>query len=62
MLTAMGLAADRALGALRLSLGRWTTQEDQEDIETAAAARTPTGPPPWWTGSGCSPSPQPRRS
>ncbi|MDG9694862.1 cysteine desulfurase family protein [Streptomyces sp. DH17] len=35
VLTAMGLDAARALGALRLSLGRWTTAED---IETAAAA------------------------
>jgi cysteine desulfurase len=37
VLTAMGLDRDRALGALRLSLGRWTTAED---IETAAAALT----------------------
>lgn len=35
VLTAMGLDAARALGALRLSLGRWSTAED---IETAAAA------------------------
>ncbi|MEU9670644.1 cysteine desulfurase family protein [Streptomyces bobili] len=35
VLTAMGLDPARALGALRLSLGRWTTQGD---IETAAAA------------------------
>ncbi|MFJ8189147.1 cysteine desulfurase family protein [Streptomyces sp. NPDC096094] len=35
VLTAMGLAPARALGALRLSLGRWTRHED---IETAAAA------------------------
>ncbi|GGW59664.1 cysteine desulfurase [Streptomyces lucensis JCM 4490] len=35
VLTAMGLDETRALGALRLSLGRWTTAED---IETAAAA------------------------
>ncbi|MFC8371257.1 cysteine desulfurase family protein [Streptomyces sp. NPDC057238] len=35
VLTAMGLDATRALGALRLSLGRWSTAED---IETAAAA------------------------
>ncbi|MFC8996311.1 cysteine desulfurase family protein [Streptomyces rochei] len=34
VLTAMGLDATRALGALRLSLGRWTTAEQ---IETAAA-------------------------
>lgn len=37
VLTAMGLDRDRALGALRLSLGRWTTAGD---IETAAAALT----------------------
>ncbi|MEU8250669.1 aminotransferase class V-fold PLP-dependent enzyme [Nonomuraea sp. NPDC048916] len=37
VLTAMGLDRDRALGALRLSLGRWTTAED---IETAIAALT----------------------
>jgi cysteine desulfurase len=35
VLTAMGLEKERALGALRLSLGRWTTPED---VETAAAA------------------------
>ncbi|WP_249938716.1 cysteine desulfurase family protein [Streptomyces mirabilis] len=37
VLTAMALDRDRALGALRLSLGRWTTAGD---IETAAAALT----------------------
>ncbi|MFI7020360.1 cysteine desulfurase family protein [Streptomyces sp. NPDC050164] len=37
ILTAMGLPAKRALGALRLSLGRWTTTGD---IETAADALT----------------------
>ncbi|CAK7285983.1 Cysteine desulfurase [Streptomyces misionensis JCM 4497] len=35
VLTAMGLDPARALGALRLSLGRWTTPDD---IETAATA------------------------
>ncbi|WP_103352170.1 cysteine desulfurase family protein [Amycolatopsis sp. CA-128772] len=35
VLTAMGLGAERALAALRLSLGRWTTQAD---IDTAADA------------------------
>ncbi|MEU9591664.1 cysteine desulfurase family protein [Streptomyces sp. NPDC048219] len=35
VLTAMGQHPDRALGALRLTLGRWTTPGD---IETAAAA------------------------
>ncbi|PWK65119.1 cysteine desulfurase [Streptomyces sp. CG 926] len=34
VLTAMGNGPERALGALRLSLGRWTTQAE---IETAAA-------------------------
>ncbi|MFF4771394.1 cysteine desulfurase/sulfurtransferase TusA family protein [Microtetraspora fusca] len=37
VLTAMGLDADRALGALRLSLGRWTTGDD---IAKAATALT----------------------
>ncbi|WP_149263316.1 cysteine desulfurase family protein [Actinomadura sp. K4S16] len=35
VLSAMGMDADRALGAVRLSLGRWSTQAD---IATAAAA------------------------
>jgi cysteine desulfurase len=35
VLTAMGFDAGCALGALRLSLGRWSTSED---IETAATA------------------------
>lgn len=35
VLTAMGLSPERALGALRLSLGRWSTPAD---IETAADA------------------------
>jgi cysteine desulfurase len=35
VLTAMGVDRTRALGALRLSLGRWTTPED---IETAATS------------------------
>jgi cysteine desulfurase len=35
VLTAMGLEPARALGALRLSLGRWTTSTE---IETAATA------------------------
>lgn len=41
VLTAMGLSAERALGAIRLSLGRWTTEEDVDrvaDLLTAAAA------------------------
>ncbi|TJZ98313.1 cysteine desulfurase [Actinacidiphila oryziradicis] len=45
VLTAMGIAPERALGALRLSLGRWSTPAD---ITTAAAlitsaAAAPTG-------------------
>ena len=35
VLTAMGIDADRAAGALRLSLGRWTTEAD---IDAASAA------------------------
>jgi cysteine desulfurase len=35
VLTAMGLPAERALGALRLSLGRWSCERD---VETAADA------------------------
>ncbi|MFF0310033.1 cysteine desulfurase family protein [Streptosporangium sp. NPDC004379] len=46
VLLAMGLDRDRALGAVRLSLGRWTTERD---VETAArlladAAHRPGGP------------------
>jgi cysteine desulfurase len=37
VLNAMGVAPDRALASLRLSLGRWTTQPD---IDTAVAALT----------------------
>jgi cysteine desulfurase len=39
VLTAMGIPADRALSALRLSLGRWTTTDD---VATAAHALTTT--------------------
>ncbi|MGI5237876.1 cysteine desulfurase family protein [Dactylosporangium sp. CA-139066] len=41
VLTAMGVHPDRALGALRLSLGRWTTDHDVETAasEVLAAAR-----------------------
>ncbi len=35
VLTAMGLSTRRSIGALRLSLGRWTTPAD---IDTAAQA------------------------
>ncbi|MFJ8747136.1 cysteine desulfurase family protein [Embleya sp. NPDC127516] len=43
VLTAMGIAPERALGALRLSLGRWTTPEDVSTAATALinAAGTP---------------------
>jgi cysteine desulfurase len=34
VLTAMGITRERALGALRLTLGRWTTSED---VDRAAA-------------------------
>ena len=40
VLTAMGLDTLRALGALRLSLGRWSTPHD---VETAASALIPSG-------------------
>jgi cysteine desulfurase len=42
VLLAMGLARDRALGAVRLSAGRWTTASDVDraaDLLTAAARR-----------------------
>ncbi|WP_246150172.1 cysteine desulfurase family protein [Streptomyces qinzhouensis] len=42
VLTAMGVEPARALGAVRLSLGRWTTAED---VETAAAALTAAARP-----------------
>ena len=38
MLTAMGLDAQRALGAVRLSLGHDTTAEDVDAAATALAA------------------------
>ncbi|WND33523.1 cysteine desulfurase family protein [Streptomyces sp. BB1-1-1] len=51
VLTAMGVSTERALGALRLSLGRWTTEGDIDVAATAlvrvAAANQqdpPTGP------------------
>ncbi|MNC81768.1 Cysteine desulfurase [compost metagenome] len=41
VLTAMGLSRERALGALRLSLGRWSTNDevDRAADQIAAAAR-----------------------
>jgi cysteine desulfurase len=45
VLTAMGLPTDRALAALRLSLGRWTTPDQIDHAVTqivAAATRAPT--------------------
>ncbi|WP_181309978.1 cysteine desulfurase family protein [Nocardioides campestrisoli] len=48
VLTAMGADRDRALGALRLSLGRWTTAEDVDlaaaGLVRAASVRTPARP------------------
>ncbi|MEV4602123.1 cysteine desulfurase family protein [Amycolatopsis sp. NPDC049253] len=38
VLTAMGIGAERALGTLRLTLGRWSTPSD---VETAVHALTP---------------------
>jgi cysteine desulfurase len=38
VLTAMGLAPERANSALRLTLGRWTTKQDIERATTAFAA------------------------
>ncbi len=38
VLTAMGLAARRALGAVRLSVGRWTTEEEIDRAVDALAA------------------------
>ena len=38
VLTAMGMEVDRAMGALRLSVGRWTTEEDVARIAEEIAA------------------------
>lgn len=38
VLTAMGLPADRALGAIRLSLGRWSTEDEMDQAAAALAA------------------------
>jgi cysteine desulfurase len=47
VLTAMGFDADRALGAIRLSLGRWSTAADVDAavhaLGSAAAGRTRSG-------------------
>ena len=47
VLTAMGLTADRALSAVRLSVGRWTTPADVDRAATlvVAAARESAAPP-----------------
>lgn len=46
VLTAMGLPADRALGAVRLSLGRWSTREEIEQAaDLLAAGYVAAGPP-----------------
>lgn len=49
VLRAMGLADDRALGAVRLSVGRWTTPDDIDRAAEALVTATvtlPTGQPP----------------
>jgi cysteine desulfurase len=50
VLTAMGLPAERAAGAIRLSLGRWTTTEDItiaiNELATAYTALACPGSPP----------------
>lgn len=43
VLTAMGMGGGRAMGALRLSLGRWTTAEDVRRIAEALAAQVDRG-------------------
>lgn len=43
VLTAMGQARERALGALRLTLGRWTTEEDIERAAQLLAERSALG-------------------
>ena len=43
VLTAMGLGPERAMGAVRLSLGRWTTADDvlaAAELLAGAAARS----------------------
>ena len=48
VLTAMGLPADRALGAVRLSLGRWSTESEMEQaaalLEAGYASARVTSP------------------
>jgi cysteine desulfurase len=44
VLVAMGLDPDRARGALRLTVGRWTTHEDVDVAADALAAAASTGP------------------
>jgi len=39
VLTAMGLTADRANAALRLALGRWTTEAEVDRAADLIAAR-----------------------
>src|SRR5699024_11621369 len=41
VLTAMGLDSARAMGALRLSLGRWTTEPDVVGLADDLAAQVP---------------------
>lgn len=44
VLTAMGVPAERALAALRLSLGRWSTEEEVKQAARLIADRVPSGP------------------
>lgn len=39
VLTAMGMSAERATAALRLSLGRWTTESEIEQVARLISAR-----------------------
>jgi cysteine desulfurase len=41
VLVAMGLAEHEALSAVRLSLGRWTTEEEVEETARLLAAHAP---------------------
>jgi cysteine desulfurase len=58
VLNAMGLDRDRSLAALRLSAGRWSTEQDIDHAADvlAAAARTIRHDP----SSGNAPEPRPR--
>jgi len=51
VLIAMGLDADRALGAVRLSLGRWSTTQETETAADALAKAAAASTPSFRTGS-----------